>query len=266
MAPGTFRSIVGIVLLVIGGVTLLALFLGGQGLFGQFVTDVLRPLLRPGCLAAGRAAHRRGRDRRAVRDGPQRLGRHGRGRPPRLPGGGGPHPPHLRAQGRRRGPERRWWLHRGVAGQSTLTDLVGPAGAFVVLVGIVIVGILLMFGLTLRALLQPVSSGGRVLGRARPPPRSAATVNAARTLAPGGADDQATAVASRRGVDHRPRPRQARRRASVPASSPAPSAVPASLPAPTPSPAPLSQTVWAGGAPEATARAPPARPQAPRPR
>src|SRR4029077_14802847 len=53
MAPGTVRSILGIVLLVIGGVTLLALFLGGEGLFGQFVTDVLRPSFGQGAWLLG---------------------------------------------------------------------------------------------------------------------------------------------------------------------------------------------------------------------
>src|SRR4029078_13421247 len=53
MAPSTVRSIAGIALLVIGGVTLLALFLGGQGLFGQFVTDVLRPSFGQGAWLLG---------------------------------------------------------------------------------------------------------------------------------------------------------------------------------------------------------------------
>src|SRR5664279_6437355 len=53
MAPGTFRSILGIVLLVVGGVTLLALFLGGQGLFGRFVTAVLRPSFGQGAWLLG---------------------------------------------------------------------------------------------------------------------------------------------------------------------------------------------------------------------
>ncbi len=53
LAPGTVRSIVGIVLLVIGGLTLVALFLGGQGVFGQFVTDVLRPSFGQGAWLLG---------------------------------------------------------------------------------------------------------------------------------------------------------------------------------------------------------------------
>ena len=98
MAPGTVRSILGIVLLVIGGVTLLALFLGGQGLFGQFVTDVLRPSFGQGAwllgvllIVAGVMVERSATVHSgwAVDD---------RRRHPRVPGGGGAHPPHLDAR------------------------------------------------------------------------------------------------------------------------------------------------------------------------
>ena len=165
--------------------TLLALFLGGQGLFGQFVTDVLRPSFGQGAwllgvllIVAGVMVERSA----TVHSGWARDDPRGH---PRVPGGGGADPPlPARARPRRR-PERRWRQHRpGPA--KTLSDLVGPAGAFVVLVGLVVVGLLLMFGLTLRALLQPVSAGGRAIASATVP-RSAATVNAGRDASPVGA-------------------------------------------------------------------------------
>ena len=251
MAPGTFRSILGIVLLVVGGVTLLALFLGGQGLFGRFVTDVLRPSFGQGAwllgvllIVAGVMVERSA----TVHSGwlVMTVG----GILVFLAGEGLIHLISGRKSGAADlsagGGSIGEWLSR------TLVDLVGPAGAFLVLVGIVIVGILLMFGLTLRALLQPVSSGGRVLASATSA-TVAATVNAARTLSPGGAEGQVAAPAAAptagRGRD------KAGSAAPAPASSPASSPVPIPLPAPTPSPAPLSQTVWAGGAPEANAKA-----------
>ncbi len=46
---------------------------------------------------------------------------------------------------------------------SHLTDLVSPLGAFVILVGICVCGVLLLFNLTLRALLRPVATGGRAI-------------------------------------------------------------------------------------------------------
>ncbi len=182
MAPGTVRSIVGIVLLVIGGVTLLALFLGGQGLFGQFVTDVLRPSFGQGAwllgvllIVAGVMVERSATVHSGwivmtvggilvflAGEGLIHLISGRKATAADLSSGGG-------GIGE--------WLSR------TLTELVGPAGAFLVLVGIVIVGILLMFGLTLRALLQPVSTGGRAIANATTA-TVAATVNAARTLSP----------------------------------------------------------------------------------
>ena len=246
MAPGTFRSILGIVLLVIGGVTLLALFLGGQGLFGQFVTDVLRPSFGQGAwllgvllIVSGVMVERSATVHSGwivMTIGGILVFLAGEGLIHLIPGRHAS-PADLSAGGGSIGQ----WL------SSTLTDLVGPAGAFLVLVGVVIVGILLMFGLTLRALLQPVSSGGRVLASATSA-TVAATVNAARTLGPGGTEDQAASVAVA------PPPAPSRGRAKVEATESAPAAVQLPLPAPTPSPAPLSQTVWAGGAPDGASK------------
>ena len=249
MAPGTFRSILGIVLLVVGGVTLLALFLGGQGLFGRFVTDVLRPSFGQGAwllgvllIVAGVMVERSATVHSGwavMTIGGILVFLAGEGLIHLVSGGTSSHAD-LSAGGGRIGE----WLSSG------LTNLVGTAGAFVVLVGIVIVGILLMFGLTLRALLQPVSSGGRVLASATSA-TVAATVNAAKTRGPSGTDGGAGATA----VAPPPAP-ASRARGKAGPVEPQPAAVQLPLPAPTPSPAPLSQTVWAGGAPDATLKPP----------
>jgi len=242
MAPGTIRSILGIALLVVGGVTLLALFLGGQGLFGQFVTDVLRPsfgqgawllgvlLIVAGVMVERSATVHSGWGVMAVGgilvflagEGLIHLLSGRKATPADLSAGGG-------SIGE--------WLSSG------LVSLVGSAGAFVVLVGIVIVGLLLMFGLTLRALLQPVSTGGRAIASATSA-TVAATVNAAKTRAPSATDDlpAATAIAAPPPVRGRAKADPAPSRHAVEEQLP--------LPTPTPSPAPLSQTVWAGGAPD----------------
>ncbi len=74
-------------------------------------------------------------------------------------------------------------------------------------------------------------------------PRSSATVNAAKTRAPSAQDDQSGAVATSAPVAAAPR-------AKPKPVEPRPAEVQLPLPTPTPSPAPLSQTVWAGGAPD----------------
>ncbi len=146
-------------------ITLLALFLGGQGLFGQFVTDVLRPSFGQGAwllgvllIVAGVMVERSATVHSGwavmtlggilvflAGEGLIHLLSGRKATPADLSDGGGS-------------------IGQGLA--KTLSDLVGPAGAFVVLVGLVVVGLLLMFGLTLRALLQPVSAGGRVIASA----------------------------------------------------------------------------------------------------
>ena len=242
LAPGTVRSIVGIVLLVAGGVTLLALFLGGQGVFGKFVTDVLRPSFGQGAwllgvllIVAGVTVERSATVHSGW--GVMAIG----GVLVFLAGEGLIHlisglkasPADLSQGGGGIGQGLSHWLK----------DLVGPAGAFLVLVGFVIVGLLLMFGLTLRALLQPVSTGGKALASATSA-TVAATVNAARARAPGDAEGPAAAgpAAAPPAARGRPKPDPVDDRALEPA-------IPA--PTPTPSPAPLSQTVWIGGAPDA---------------
>jgi S-DNA-T family DNA segregation ATPase FtsK/SpoIIIE len=112
---------------------------------------------------------------------------------------------------------------------STLSDLVSPVGAFVILLGVVLVGILLLFDITLVAFVTPFVDGGRAaLARIRA----------------GGAGVQGSLrerrAAGGREVPPLPATRTMRgRRRTV--DEPAPE-----LPTPTPSPAPVSQTVWTG--------------------
>jgi S-DNA-T family DNA segregation ATPase FtsK/SpoIIIE len=117
---------------------------------------------------------------------------------------------------------------------STLSDLLSPVGAFVVLITIVLVGILLLFNITLVAFVTPFATLGR----------------SAATAASAGAASAAVAVRSRgskEGSDAEPIAIPVARsggrggRKSI-ASDPEPT-----LPAPMPSPAPVSQTVWIGG-------------------
>ncbi len=117
----------------------------------------------------------------------------------------------------------------GYALASTLSDLVSPVGAFVVLIGIVLVGILLLFDITLVAFVTPFIDGGR-----------AAWAMAATALA-----SIATALRSRRRAEAREAvaiPIAAAGRGRRRSAEPAPD-----LPEPMPSPAPMSQTVWMGG-------------------
>src|SRR5690606_15699852 len=100
-----------------------------------------------------------------------------------------------------------------------------------VLTGMLIAGILLLFEMTLKALVQPVSTGGRaVVGLA------STAIEAARTRA---VREPSTEPAPRGGTASRAAPRPA----PQPATRERTETIPV-LPPPVPSPAPLSQTVW----------------------
>ncbi|HUH16617.1 MAG TPA: DNA translocase FtsK, partial [Methylomirabilota bacterium] len=106
---------------------------------------------------------------------------------------------------------------------STLTDLISPAGAFVVLTGVLVAGLLLLFNVTLRGLLRPVTGGGRILASALATP--------ARTIAEGAATRRPPAADRVREQESRTRPRAERSALT-------------DLPKPESSQAPISQTVW----------------------
>jgi len=242
--PDTLRSIVGIVLIVLGGVTLASLLLAGQGVFGDFVKSVLRPWFGQGAwllgvlLIVGGVMVERGSRLRTNWVGLALGGLlvfvAGEGLIHLLSGRGAT-PEELSAGGGR----------LGELMSSTLTDLVGSVGAFLVLAGMLVAGILLLFEMTLKALVQPVSTGGRVVAGL-----AGSALEAARARAPM-ESDLATP---------RPEPSaRARARTEAPTARPERTEAIPVLPQPVPSPAPLSQTVWAGTGPGDYAAKPAAR-------
>ncbi len=230
VSPSTLRSVVAVALLASGAITLIALFLPGGGILNGYVDGFLRPLFGQGAwllaillLVAGVLVERApivDYSWLTVALGGLIVFIGGEGLI-HLIGGKGDAPGDLEQGG-------------GALGyllSSTLSDLISPAGAFVVLVAIVLVGILLLFDITLVAFVSPFARAGR----------------AAASAAGSGAASAAGAVRARGSSEARPavaipvaRASSGTRRRSA-ADEPAPE-----LPEPLPSPAPVSQTVWAG--------------------
>ena len=130
---------------------------------------------------------------------------------------------------------------------SGLGTLISPIGAFVVLLAIVIAGILLLFQLTLRGLLQPVTRGGRAIAAATTA-TVASAVSSRQDLGNQAAKAiQPVAVPIVTSDPARSRGRTAEPRAATPDYPP-------QLPTPVSSPAPMSQTVWSAPAGEAPPR------------
>jgi S-DNA-T family DNA segregation ATPase FtsK/SpoIIIE len=256
VSPSTLRSVVAVALLASGAITLIALFLPGGGILNGYVDGFLRPLFGQGAwllaillLVAGVLVERApivDYSWLTVALGGLIVFIGGEGLI-HLIGGKGDAPGDLEQGG-------------GALGyllSSTLSDLISPAGAFVVLVAIVLVGILLLFDITLVAFVSPFARAGR----------------AAASAAGSGAASAAGAVRARGSSEARPavaipvaRASSGTRRRSA-ADEPAPE-----LPEPLPSPAPVSQTVWAGSGRSAgqtatlavlASTAPPARSTAP---
>jgi S-DNA-T family DNA segregation ATPase FtsK/SpoIIIE len=254
ISPELTRSLVGIVLLVVGAVTLIALFLPGQGILNHYVADLLRPAFGEGAwllpillLLAGVFVER------APRAGTgwsvSALG----GLVTFLGGigllhfvwGHGTSQAALRSGG--------GWLGAELSGR--LSDLVSPPGAFVVLVGLVLAGLVLLFNLTIRGLFRPFVAGGRaVAGAIATPPSEGES----RGLEPRTGRGWREGASGREPSNGR-EPRRGEDRGPVAEPD---------LPAPVPSPMPVSQTVWqserasgaaaASGAPAGTALAAPA--------
>ncbi len=107
---------------------------------------------------------------------------------------------------------------------SLLTALISEPGAFVVLVGMIVVGVLLLFNLTVRDVVSPVTSGGRAVAGAltRPIERQESAPAKPAAAGRGKAGGQAVTAAA----------------TATPAEP--------DLPMPISSPAPISQTVWSG--------------------
>ncbi|MGH2406647.1 MAG: DNA translocase FtsK 4TM domain-containing protein [Candidatus Limnocylindrales bacterium] len=223
IAPQTARAVLGVVLLVFGAVTLIALFLPGQGIFNRYVNEILRPAFGQGAwllplllIVAGAFIER------APRMGPTWqisalggavtfLGALGL---IDIVWGTGSKPAQLLDAG--------GWIGYQLA--HLLTTIFSQPGAFVILVGLLVIGALLLFNLTVRGLLEPLTSGGRAL---------AGVVNqpAERDARPA---REPVVEATRNG---------ARRKEAV-AVAATPDATDQLHPQP--SPAPISQTVWSG--------------------
>jgi S-DNA-T family DNA segregation ATPase FtsK/SpoIIIE len=218
-----------VVLLAAGAVTLIALFLPGGGLLNGYVEGVLRPLFGQGAwllavllLVAGVLVERAPKVDLSWLTvalgglvvligglGLIHLVSGKSGSPPDLEQGGG---------------------SVGHLLSTTLADLVSPFGALVVLLTIVLVGILLLFDITLVGFVTPFAALGRSLVAAA----SAGAATAAGAVRSRGAGERRPAIAIPVAGA------ASRRRAMV--DEPAPQ-----LPEPLPSPAPVSQTVWSGG-------------------
>ncbi|HEY8168690.1 MAG TPA: DNA translocase FtsK 4TM domain-containing protein [Candidatus Limnocylindrales bacterium] len=224
IAPQTARSILGIVLLVAGAVTLIALLLPGEGILNRYVNDILRPAFGQGAwllpvllIVAGVFVER------APSTGPSWemsaaggilvfLGALGL---MAIAWGDGDRPRQLAEAG--------GWF--GETLSSFLTTLVSEPGAVVVLLGMMVVGVLLLFNLTVRDVVSPVTSGGRAVAGALTRPIEA------RDTAP----PRSTTTTAAKG-----------RNGGQPAPEAMAAAVEPDLPVPIASPAPISQTVWSG--------------------
>jgi DNA segregation ATPase FtsK/SpoIIIE, S-DNA-T family len=147
LPPHIARSLVGLSLLVLGAVTLIALLLPEAGILNRYVTEVLRPAFGQGAwllavllIVAGAFVER------APKVGP--------GWGITAVGGlvvflGGLGLIHLVwGEGSRPAALREGGGALGHALSSTLSDLVSPPGAFVVLLGLVLAGLILVTALT----------------------------------------------------------------------------------------------------------------------
>jgi DNA segregation ATPase FtsK/SpoIIIE, S-DNA-T family len=227
VSPATLRSVVAVVLLAAGAITLIALFLPGGGLLNGYVDGFLRPLFGQGAwllgillIVAGVLVERAPSVDYSwitVALGGLIVFVGGQGLIHLFSGKGGSDADLQQGGGA-----------LGYALASTLSDLLSPVGAFVVLVGVVLVGILLLFDITLVAFVTPFINAGRAV----------AAMGAAGIAA------ISEALRSRRRSEHHEPvaipisgDSRGRRRAPEPAPE---------LPTPMPSPAPMSQTVWTG--------------------
>jgi DNA segregation ATPase FtsK/SpoIIIE, S-DNA-T family len=235
ISPQTARSLVGVCLLVAGAVTGIALLLPGEGLLNRYVSDVLRPAFGQGAwllpillILAGVFIERapnvgNGWGVTALGGLVTFLGSLGL---IHLVWGNGGGARALRQGG--------GWF--GYQLSDLLSGLLSPPGAFVVLGGLMVGGILLLFNLTVRGLFAPVSAGSRALvGVLNTPPASPATTQG---------NGNGNGLRGLFGRDTGPQP--------VGPGKPAipfddyPDEPDPDMPAPVPSPVPLSQTVWAG--------------------
>jgi S-DNA-T family DNA segregation ATPase FtsK/SpoIIIE len=241
VSPQVARSLLGLLLLVLGAVTLVALLFPAQGLLSRYVDEILRPSFGVGAwllalllVVAGIFVERAsnvGSGWAVTAIGGVVVFISGLGLIHLLSGRAG-----SQAALRDGGGAVGHWL------SASLGDLIGGAGALVVLLGLLAGGLILMLNTTLRDLLRPIGGGGRVIARAVGTPVRAMVEGA---TAPGEADagDEADDGSSGRRrrialvVDSAERGRSGANGGSI---------TPPELPKPVPSPAPISQTIWAG--------------------
>src|SRR5262245_26968425 len=246
--PHVARSLIGLTLIVVGAVTVIALLFPDAGVFNRYVDGLLRPIVGQGAwllaallIVAGVLVERPsqvGYGSALAIVGGLLVFAAGLGLID-LVWGTGAGPKQLSAGG-------------GALGNSLssgFSDLLSPAGAFVLLVGLLIAGLILLLNVTLRGLFSPVAGGGRVIASAIATP--------ARAIAGGAAD-----AAARRGTqDTTPTPPKATGPgkpatngklavADKPLDEPARPISPIAIPDLAPADQqvlPLSQTVWSGG-------------------
>ena len=231
VSSSTLRSIVAVVLLAAGAITLIALFLPGGGILNGYVDGFLRPVFGQGAwllgvllLVAGVLVERAPKVDYSwvtVALGGLIVFIGGLGLIHLLSGKGGSQSDLEQGGGA-----------LGHLLSSTLADLISPFGALVVLLAIVLVGILLLFDITLVAFVSPFARAGRAVASAA---GAGATSAALAVRSRGSQEDQGAVVipVARAGS-------VTRRRTVVDEPAPA-------LPEPLPSPLPVSLTVWAGG-------------------
>jgi S-DNA-T family DNA segregation ATPase FtsK/SpoIIIE len=235
LPPHVARSLFGLALLVLGAVTVIAL-LFPDAVLNRYVADLLRPLFGQGAwllavllIVAGVAV--------------ERPGSVGYGSTLTIVGGllaffAGLGLIHLVwGQGHT---EQALRVGGGALGNTLsagLTDLISWPGALVVLLGLLIAGVLLLFNITLRTLMRPVTGGGRMLAKAMATP--------ARALAEGATARRAEAVANPRAAA-RPLTGARTREERLEHTERAPRTTPTRVEptAPEPSVVPLSQTIW----------------------
>ncbi len=243
--PHLVRSLIGLTLIVVGAVTVVALIFPDAGVLNRYVEGLLRPAVGQGAwllagllIVAGIVVER-----------PSQLGY---GSSLAIVGGvivfaAGLGLIHLvwgTGDSARALSDGGGAL--GNALSSTLSDFLSPVGAFVVLLGLLAGGLILLLNVTLRSLLSPVTGGGRLLANVVATPARAIAAGAAEaagrrnaeaTLQPTGPGRGANGKAGRtaeRGIGGPARP--------IPPITQMPDLAPGDQQV-----LPLSQTVWSGG-------------------
>ncbi len=226
--PHVARSLTGLALIVVGVITFIALLIPQAGLLNRYLDDILRPavgqgawllalLLVVGGVLVERPSPLANGSLLAIVGGVLMF----------LAGLGLIHLVWGTGDGARALSAGGGALGDGLS--ATFTSLLSAPGAFVLLVGLVLAGMILFFNVSLRTLLAPVGAGGRVVAGAMARP--------VRQIADEAARRQAATVAG-------PPRRQARRGAQ-----PEPVDAPlvqqrTTIPTPEQTVLPLSQTIW----------------------